>query len=210
MQASVLSVECLISVDVETAGPSPSRYALLSIGACPVDDPARRFYVELQPDRPALDPQAAAIHGLALDRLRRQGMPPAAAMAAFETWVQTSVGPGETPVFVGFNAAFDWMFVADYFERYLRRNPFGHAPLDIKAYYMGLTGVPFLATTRRHLAEVYPDVSPLEHHALQDALDQAELMLRLIAARARRTLLSHPEGWLADSSDPIPSGDPHE
>jgi DNA polymerase III epsilon subunit-like protein len=210
MPASVLPVECLISVDVETAGPSPSRYALLSIGACPVHEPARRFYVELRPDRPALDPQAAAIHGLALDRLRKQGMPPAAAMAAFETWIQTSVGPGETPIFVGFNAAFDWMFVADYFERYLRRNPFGHAPLDLKAYYMGLTGVPFLATSRRHLAEAHPDLSPLEHHALQDALDQAELMRCMLSLRARSTSRAHPEGWLADSSDPIPSGDPHE
>lgn len=207
--------ECLISVDVETAGPSPWRHALLSVGACLVDKPERRFYVELKPDHPALDPQAAAIHQLSMDRLRREGMPPAGAMAAFEAWIQTSLSPGQVPVFVGFNAAFDWMFVAVYFHRYLGRNPFGHAPLDIKAFYMGLAGVPFLATTRRHLAENHPSVAQLEHHALQDAIDQADLMRRMLAARERLPStellgLTRPEGWQPDGSYLIHSGDPHE
>jgi hypothetical protein len=44
------------------------------------------------------------------------------------------------PVFVGFNAAFDWSFVNYYFQRYLGENPFGFAALDIKSLYMGATG----------------------------------------------------------------------
>jgi ribonuclease T len=39
-----------VSVDVETAGPSPSRHALMAIGACLVADPEQGFYAELQPD----------------------------------------------------------------------------------------------------------------------------------------------------------------
>jgi DNA polymerase III epsilon subunit-like protein len=175
--------ECLISVDVETAGPVPSEYALLSIGACLVDEPEQQHYVELQPDRPKEDPAAAAIHGLSLARLRAEGLPPAEAMAGFEAWVQATVPDGARPVFVGFNAGFDWMFVADYFHRYLGRNPFGHAPLDIKAYYMGRAGVSFRATSRQRLAEVFPDLDSLEHHALQDALDQAHLFRRMRAER---------------------------
>ena len=31
--------EIFVSVDVETAGPIPGEYSLLSIGACPVFDP---------------------------------------------------------------------------------------------------------------------------------------------------------------------------
>ncbi len=38
-----------VSVDVETSGPTPAGYSLLSIGACLVADPGREFYVELQP-----------------------------------------------------------------------------------------------------------------------------------------------------------------
>ena len=49
-----------ISVDVETAGAAPTRHALLSVGACLVDDPGRSFYVELQPTTPEADPAASA------------------------------------------------------------------------------------------------------------------------------------------------------
>jgi DNA polymerase III epsilon subunit-like protein len=215
MPASDLPVERLISVDVETAGPAPSRFSLLSIGACLLDEPRRRFYVELRPDRPGSDPAAIAIHGLSLDRLRREGMRPAEAMQAFEGWIRASVQPGQIPVFVGFNVAFDWMFVADYFDRYLGRNPFGHAPLDIKAYYMGLAGVPFLATSRRHLAELDPTLLRLEHHALQDAIEQAELLRRMIAFRERLPSaealgFTPPGDWQPDGTYLLHSGDPHE
>jgi DNA polymerase III epsilon subunit-like protein len=176
--------ECLISVDVEAAGPIPAEYSLLSIGACLIDEPDRQFYVELQPTHLREDPAAMAIHGLSMARLRAEGETPADAMVEFDAWVHASVPDQQVPVFVGFNAAFDWMFVADHFHRFLGRNPFGHAPLDIKAYYMGASGVPFLATSRRRLAERYPDVESLEHHALQDALDQAHLLRRLQSDRA--------------------------
>ena len=46
--------ERYISVDVETAGPTPGDYAMISIGACLVDEPQRGFYVELKPDREAV------------------------------------------------------------------------------------------------------------------------------------------------------------
>ena len=53
--------EAHISVDVETAGPNPSQYSLLSIGACMVCDPQRTFYVELQPVNDNFLPSALTI-----------------------------------------------------------------------------------------------------------------------------------------------------
>ena len=47
--------ECFISVDIETAGPVPAKYAILSIGACLVEDPEQTFYVELMPEHTAGD-----------------------------------------------------------------------------------------------------------------------------------------------------------
>ena len=35
--------EIFVSVDVETAGPIPGEYSLLSIGACDVDNEGRTF-----------------------------------------------------------------------------------------------------------------------------------------------------------------------
>ena len=44
-----MKAERYFSVDIETAGPIPGKYSMLSIGACVVDDPSQSFYAELQP-----------------------------------------------------------------------------------------------------------------------------------------------------------------
>ncbi len=167
--------ETLISVDVETAGPNPSDYSMLSIGACLVDDPANGFYVELKPINDAITPGALSIAGLTLQHLRENGQEPSAAMLAFESWVASVVPSTSAPIFVGFNAAFDWMFVCDYFERFLGRNPFGHAALDIKSFYMGTAGGSWAETSMRFLSPRYLDGRVLSHNALGDARDQAAL-----------------------------------
>jgi DNA polymerase III epsilon subunit-like protein len=173
--------ECYVSVDVETAGPTPSQYSLLSIGACLVDDPDRIFYVELQPLSMNARPEASSIHHLSLERLAKEGVAPAEAMRRFADWLAAVVPPDQKPVFVSFNAPFDWMFVADYFHRFLGQNPFGHSALDLKALYMGLIGVPWSQTSMRHVASRYLDNRQLNHHAAQDALDQAELFRSMLA-----------------------------
>ena len=89
-------------------------------------------------------------------------------------------------MFVAFNAGFDWMFIAEYFQRYLGRNPFGHSALDLKAFYMGLTGAPWGETSLRHVAARYVCPQELAHHALSDALDQAALFREMLAEARQR------------------------
>jgi DNA polymerase III epsilon subunit-like protein len=101
-------------------------------------------------------------------------------MGRFDSWLATLVPPGVEPVFVGFNAPFDWMFVNDYFHRFLGRNPFGHAALDIKSFYMGLAGVQWSETTLRQVSQRYLENRPLTHHALRDALDQATIFRKML------------------------------
>ena len=172
---------CYISIDVETSGPAPSRYALLSIGACLVDDPDRSFYIEMKPDHDGTEPEALAVSGLDPEQLRRSGVEPAAAMAAFAEWVHSVTPPGAKPVFVAFNAPFDWMFVQDYFQRYRVRNPFGHAALDMKALAMGLLGIEWTDTAMARVAARLDLPIQLAHHGLQDARDQAHLFRHLLA-----------------------------
>lgn len=167
--------ECLISVDVETAGPHPSGYSMLSIGACPVEDPARGFYVELKPINDRITPEALSIGGLTLEHLTANGVEAGEAMTRFADWIADVVPEGDLPIFVGFNAAFDWMFVCDYFERFLGRNPFGHSAIDIKSYYLGFAGGTWAQTSLRFLSPRYLDGRPLSHNALGDARDQATL-----------------------------------
>jgi len=180
------SLEAYVSVDVETAGPNPSQYSLLSIGACLVADPQRTFYVELQPVNDNATPEALEVSRLSLKELAKRGLPPAEAMARFEAWLAAEIPTGQQPIFVAFNAPFDWMFVNDYFHRFLGRNPFGHAALDLKAFYMGLTGVHWSETTMRYVAARYLSDRQLMHHALRDAQDQAELFQKMLAEAAAR------------------------
>ena len=169
-----------ISVDVETAGPNPSRYALLSIGACPVLDPDRGFYVELKPTSMDATTDALSVSRLSLENLMESGLEPAEAMRHFAIWLEEVVPSGKQPVFVAFNAPFDWMFVNDYFHRYLGRNPFGHTALDMKAFYMGLSGSRWSRTTMRHVSNHFTSKHTLTHHALQDAKDQAYLFQEML------------------------------
>jgi ribonuclease T len=179
--------ECFISVDVETGGATPADYALLSIGACLVDDPDEStFYVELQPEDKRSTQEALEVSKLSIDILKTMGEPPGDAMRHFSDWVAEVVPEDHRPVFVGFNAAFDWMFVADYFERYLGRNPFGYTALDIKAFAMGRLGGTWADTSMSVLGPKYLSGRPLAHHALSDAQDQAALFRALSAEPAHR------------------------
>jgi DNA polymerase III epsilon subunit-like protein len=171
--------EIYISVDVETAGPNPANYALLSIGAVKVGGPERSFYIELKPDRDAQTEEAAGVHGLSLAALAQSGAEPADAMQRFADWLRETCGARE-PIFVAFNAPFDWMFVNDYFHRYLGRNPFGHRALDIKALFMGLHGVAWGDTSFIQVSAHYGRADGLPHHALEDARLGAELFAAML------------------------------
>lgn len=172
--------EVYISVDVETAGPNPAGYPLLSIGACLVSDPETGFYAELKPDRGGVDEKALAVSGLSLERLRAEGLEPAEALRGLEDWLGRVVPRGHVPLLVAYNAGFDWMFLTDYFHRYLGRNPFGHSAIDVKAYYMGMTGVTWARTAMRYVAPEVIGGLTLTHHALEDARDQARIFAALL------------------------------
>ena len=173
--------EVFISVDVETAGPIPGEFSMLSIGACLVFRPEVTFACEIRPINENADPDAIKISGLSLEKLRKEGLPPDVAMDRFRLWIKDAVG-GASPVFVGFNAPFDWSFVNYYFHRFTGGNPFGFTALDIKALYMGAMGCTWSDTRSSRIAEnLHPDLRG-DHDALHDALYQAEI-LRLILAR---------------------------
>ena len=187
--------EIFISVDVETAGPIPEEYSLLSIGACSVDDPTRTFTCELKPLNRNAVPKALEITGFSLDVLERRGLTAQEGMLRFDSWLQEAASPNDVLVFVALNAPFDWAFVNYYFIRFLGRNPFirflgrnpfGFTALDIKAYYMGATGCRWGDTRSSRMAATLRPQSSGDHQALHDAQYQAELF-RLIRAKVDRS-----------------------
>jgi DNA polymerase III epsilon subunit-like protein len=181
-----VTAETWISVDVETSGPSPSTGSLIAIGACLVERPEEGIELLLRPD-PDLpwSADAEAVHGLDRERLARDGLAPAAAMASLAAWLERVVPAGSRPVFVALNAPFDWMFVADAAWRHLGRNPFGVSALDLKALYLGRhleTVGRWADTSRLRMLARYPVGLPHTHDALDDAREQAAICRAILAA----------------------------
>jgi hypothetical protein len=128
-EASLAQGEEYISVDIEASGPIPGEYSMLSIGACPVRDPEVGFYDELRPTSNRYVSEALEVSGFSLIRLREYGTDPAETMASFRGWIK-EVCAGQRPIFVGYNASFDWAFVNWYFHVFLQDNPFGIGGVD--------------------------------------------------------------------------------
>jgi len=152
---------------------------MLSLGAVPVDDPKATFYVEFKPLNDKSVPAAMKIVGRTLQDFVRAGREPKDAMAAFRDWLSSVVKAGK-PVFVGFNATFDWAFVNFYFHQHLGENPFGIGGIDIKSYYMGMSGGTWEDTKSSRIPPEFKASSLRHtHNALDDAIEQAELFRRM-------------------------------
>jgi ribonuclease T len=177
--------ETYISVDVETSGPIPGTYSLLSIGACVIGNITEEFYTEVQPVNEDYVPDAIKVAGKSMNEFALSGQPPEKAMLSFRDWVTQVTGDG-TPVFVGFNTPFDWSFINWYFHTYLGENPFGIGGIDIKSFYMGMTGCPWDNTRSSCIPAKFKGSSRHTHNALDDAREQAEmfeLMLTFVSSR---------------------------
>lgn len=152
---------------------------MLSLGAVVMDDPKATFYVELQPTNENFVPEAMKAVGRTLADFRHAGRDPRKAMTMFRQWIKAVSGHSK-PVFVGFNAAFDWAFVNFYFHQYLGENPFGIGGVDIKSYYMGLSGCKWDDTRSSRIPREFKGRErPHTHHALDDAIEQAEYFRRM-------------------------------
>ena len=145
-------------IDIECGGPVPALYDMMSLGAVVVHEVdethviGARFYVEIEPSAPRVDPGAMAIHGLTLEHLRAHGQPLGQALDQLSAFVAEHTEAGSTPTFVGHNAPFDWMMVRYYYEHTRVPHPFGYNALDTKALFMGLFGVPWGRANKEEIA----------------------------------------------------------
>lgn len=92
--------------------------------------------------------------------------------------------PGR-PVFVGYPAAYDFLFVYWYLMRFVGESPFSHSALDIKTYAMAMLKKDYRASVKRAMPRRWFSNRPHTHVALDDAIGQGELFCNMLAENDR-------------------------
>lgn len=184
-------VDVYFSADVETDGPIPGPYSLLSFAlvyagrfdGIRFERPAsldRTFYRELRPISDLFEPEALKVNGLDRDRLIREGEAPESVMTVAGEWIRSLAIDGQ-PVLVAYPLAFDWAWLYWYFVRFSKHgSPFEHSRcFDIKTAFAVKTRRPIAESGR---SQLLPDLASKRvhtHHALDDAKEQAEIFANL-------------------------------
>ena len=178
------------SVDLESNGPVPGLYDMVSLGAVVVAPDATgnlvtgaTFYREIKLQAPRIDSHAVGIHGLQPDYLAEHGIDRSLFCEELAAWVKAHILPGTEPVFVGHNAPFDWSFVAWTFAAEELENPFGYKALCTKALATGALGLHWLDSNKETLTErlgVSGEDMSQKHRADYDAEYQAEILIALL------------------------------
>ena len=157
-----------IVVDIESDGPIPGDYSMISFGAVLVNENLdKTFYGKIKPISENYIPEALAISGFSREETLEFD-DPYETMAKFEEWIkQNSKG---RPIFISDNNGFDWMFICWYFHHFLKRNPFGYSSRRISDLYCGIVKDTFASW--KHLRK-----TEHTHHPVDDAKGNAEVLL---------------------------------
>lgn len=166
----------LFVVDVESDGPAPGLFSMISFGAVGVTQKVgdTTFLGRTAPLPGAgRIPDAAAISGVSLEEHLRYDSPERV-MKEFVDWVE-KVNRDGRPVFVSDNPAFDWQFINWYLWKFVGANPFGHSARRVGDFNAGIKRDWFApAREWKKLAKTRHD-----HNPLNDAKGVAEALVAL-------------------------------
>jgi hypothetical protein len=177
--------ELYVSTDVEVDGPIPGPYSMLSFGSAAyrADKTLISTYAanlealpgaSKHPDTMAWWAERPEVWAASRTDLRD----PAEAMGDYVNWLDSL--PGK-PVFVGYPAAFDFLFVYWYLIRFVGRSPFSFAALDIKTMAMVLLEKDYRQCSKKGMPKRWFDGTVHAHVALHDAIEQGALFCNMLA-----------------------------
>lgn len=182
--------EVYVSTDVETDGPIPGVNSMLSFGSAAYladktlistftrnletlpgaqGDPKTMQWWQTQPE--------------AWISCRENPQAPEEVMPQYVAWLKSL--PGQ-PVFVGYPAAFDFLFVYWYLIRFAGESPFSHSALDIKTYAMAMLKKGYRESVKRNMPKRWFDPLPHTHRALDDAIEQGALFCNMLTINLGR------------------------
>ncbi|MCO7226527.1 3'-5' exoribonuclease [Pleionea sp. CnH1-48] len=155
-------------VDVESDGPIPGDYSMISFGAVVLDESLEHtFYGRMKPISDQWIPEALAVSGF--NRQETLEFPtPEKTMNEFTQWIAEHAR--SRPLFFSDNNGFDWQFINWYFIHFTGSNPFGFSSTNIGSLYKGMVGDMF--KNFKHLRK-----TKHTHHPVDDAKGNAEALL---------------------------------
>ena len=185
-----MALETYISTDVEADGPIPGPNSMLSFGSAAYQADKKLLTtfsanLEILPGAKA-DPKTMAwwqSKPEAWKACRKNLESPEAAMRRYLAWVKALP---DRPVFVGYPAAYDFMFVYWYLIRFVGESPFSHSALDIKTYAMALLEKGYRDSVKKNMPKEWFDPIRHTHVALDDAIEQGALFCNMLAYRRHR------------------------
>ena len=159
-----------IMVDVETDGPIPGDYSMISFGAVLINDNLdKTFYGQLKPISANYQEDALKVSGFSrAETLSFQD--PKEVMLQFESWIKEN-SSGRS-IFISDNNGFDWMFICWYFHHFIKRNPFGYSSQNLGSLYKGMVKDTF--KNFKHLRK-----TKHTHHPVDDAKGNAEALIHM-------------------------------
>lgn len=186
-----------ISADVETDGPIPGQFSILSfalVAAGTYDgvtfEPPTSFddyfYCELTPISEKFQSEALAVNKLDRDRLINEGSEPKDAMNRAYDWVLHRA-KDKAPVLVAYPLSFDWSWLFWYFTAFCERgSPFNYSRcFDIKTAISVKTGRPISDSGRSKVPPALASNRMHTHCAVDDAIEQAEIFANLFEVSDR-------------------------
>jgi len=184
--------EIYVSTDVETDGPIPGVYSMLSLGSAAflpdktiigtfsanfatlpgaITDPSTMEWWKGQPQ--------------AWQECHKDLRQPPEAMADYVKWLKALPG---APVFVAYPATFDFSFVYWYLRKFAGESPFSFSALDIKTLAYAMLELNFSDVCKTNMPKSWFDSTNKSHVALDDAIEQGLMFCNMLAQlRASRS-----------------------
>jgi DNA polymerase III alpha subunit (gram-positive type) len=159
-------------VDVESDGPCPGLYSMISFGAVLVQEDLKNtatFYGELKPISNDWIPRALEVSGFTREQTESFS-DPSEVMNNFHQWVwDNSKG---RPIFISDNNGFDWQFINYYLWKYVNENIFGFSSRRLADLYCGMQKDSFAKW--KHLRN-----TKHTHNPVDDAMGNAEVLVKM-------------------------------
>lgn len=181
--------EIYVSTDIEADGPIPGPNSMLSFASAAylADKTLVATYSANLHTLPGAvaDPRTSAWWKQfpeAWEACRQDPRAPEAVMPEYCSWLEQL--PGK-PVFVGWPAAWDFMWIYWYLVRFAGQRPFSETALDVRSYAMAMRRTEYCKTGKRYLPQRWFDELPHTHVALDDAREQGALFCNMLAENTR-------------------------